>query len=666
VEAGNAAAVARLCRALDGMPLAIELAAPWLRTLTPHQLAERLDDRFALLTSGSRTALPRHQTLRAVVDWSWDLLSGAERALARRLAVFPAGATLAAAEAVSAGAVSAAAVSAAGAVSAAAVSAAGARSAQESVLPALDGLVGKSILTLQDGAGTAVGRYRMLETVRAYCLERLAEAGEETAVKDAFARYCLDLAETADAMLRTRDQVRWGHVLAAEQDNLHAALRWAIGRGDADTALRFVRSLGYFWVHLGHGEGDVLARETLALPPLPVASLRIAEARVICTLIAAGWSWDVEAVRETLTEALEDLRRCGAGSLTIHPLAAMAEPMMGLYDGDEELALSTFERYLTAPDPWMRAMARLYRASYHGTLGRMDGVEEDCRAALEEFRVLGDKWGMAITLAQLAEFTELRGDHRASIDALAQAGVLAQDLGAWGDRPYIVGRLALIRARSGDLAGAWTQWSAVVLAAAALGGLSESGRMLGMMRAEIAWRTGDLAEVTRCCAQVLDGIKDAKATWWQGLRGQVKARQALVAHATNDPERTRQLLHEALTAAAEWVERPPLAVVIDAVAAWTAAGGPACPVCSPLQRACPGGLPGLSPSEAAGRAAALLGAAHAVRGSFDEGSPEGPSVRAAAREVLGAEAFEAAYQRGRALSRENALALVTRALTLNQ
>ena len=103
VSAANAPAVARICRTLDGMPLAIELAAPWLRTLTPAQLAERLDDRFALLSGGSRTALPRHQTLRAVVDWSWDLLSDQERVLARRLAVFPAGATLAAAERVCAG-----------------------------------------------------------------------------------------------------------------------------------------------------------------------------------------------------------------------------------------------------------------------------------------------------------------------------------------------------------------------------------------------------------------------------------------------------------------------------------------------------------------------------------------------------------------------------------
>ena len=98
LDVGNAAPVAQICRTLDGMPLAIELAVPWLRTLTPAQLADRLDDRFALLTGGSRTSLPRHQTLRATVDWSWQLLSGPERALARRLAVFPGGATLTAAE----------------------------------------------------------------------------------------------------------------------------------------------------------------------------------------------------------------------------------------------------------------------------------------------------------------------------------------------------------------------------------------------------------------------------------------------------------------------------------------------------------------------------------------------------------------------------------------
>ncbi|HEY6296596.1 MAG TPA: BTAD domain-containing putative transcriptional regulator, partial [Streptosporangiaceae bacterium] len=229
--AANAAAVARICRTLDGMPLAIELAAVWLRTLTPAQLAERLDDRFALLTGGSRTALPRHRTLRAVVDWSWDLLAPAEQVLARRLAVFPAGATLAMAEQVCADDLLPSAA----------------------VLPALSGLVDQSIVTVSqtpDGGDRDLvtsPRYRMLETVRAYGLERLAEAGEQDQIRDAFAARYLDLAETADPQLRTADQGRWLRELAAEQDSLHAALRLAITRRDADTALRFVRALGWYW-----------------------------------------------------------------------------------------------------------------------------------------------------------------------------------------------------------------------------------------------------------------------------------------------------------------------------------------------------------------------------------------------------------------------------------
>jgi len=207
LDAGNAASVARICRTLDGMPLAIELAAVWLRTLTPDQLADRLDDRFALLTGGSRTALPRHQTLRAVVDWSWDLLSQPEQVLARRLAIFPGGATLAAAEQVCGDAL---------------LPAAG-------LLTVLSGLIDKSILTATENAGPAgpsgsALRYRMLETVRAYGLERLAEAGEQARLRDAFAAYYLDLAETTDPLLRAAGQGRWLRELTAEQDNMHAAV----------------------------------------------------------------------------------------------------------------------------------------------------------------------------------------------------------------------------------------------------------------------------------------------------------------------------------------------------------------------------------------------------------------------------------------------------------
>ena len=133
------------------------------------------------------------------------------------------------------------------------------------VLPALSGLVAKSILSAADGAGERGPRYRMLETVRAYGLERLAEAGEETAVRDAMAAYYLDFAETADPLLRTAQQRTWHRALTAEQDNINAALRWAIARRDAATALRFVRALGFYWTQRGRGEGDALAREVFAL-----------------------------------------------------------------------------------------------------------------------------------------------------------------------------------------------------------------------------------------------------------------------------------------------------------------------------------------------------------------------------------------------------------------
>jgi predicted ATPase/DNA-binding SARP family transcriptional activator len=614
LDDGNAAAVTRICRTLDGLPLAIELAAVWLRTLTPAQLAERLDDRFALLTGGSRTALPRHQTLRAVVDWSWDLLSQRERVLARRLALFPSGATLITAEQVCQDSLL----------------------PRAAVLPALSGLVDKSILTATEPAADSGPRYRMLETVRAYALERLAEAGEDAPVRDAFTAHYLNLAETADPLLRTAAQLRWFRELTAEQDNAHAALRWAISRGDADTALRLVRSLAYFWVQRGHGEGDSLARAVLGLP-VPPLTRPIAEARVICTLLAAGWTWDIESVRGPLTDSIAALSRWAQADdyATVHPIALLAEPMLTLYDGDSELALAQFERFSTAPDPWVRAWGSLYRASNRSSLGLMDGTEADCLAALREFRSLGEFWGTAITLAQLAEFAELRADHAASIAALEEAGELGRELGSWGDMSYIEGKLAIIRARAGDLGRARADLDQAERSAVARGTNTDTDRWLGFMRAELEWRAGDYPAAARACEQVLVAIADAQAVWWQSLRAHVKARLAMVALAEGDLPRCRELLVQALHAAGDWVEHPPLAGVLDALAAYA------------LRRGQAGD---------AELAATLLGGAHAVRGAFDESSLDAPAARAAATGALGEPAFDAAYQRGRELSRAAALA----------
>jgi predicted ATPase/DNA-binding SARP family transcriptional activator len=623
LDASNAQAVASICRNLDGLPLAIELATPWLRTLTPAQLAARLDDRFTLLTGGSRTARPRHQTLRAVVDWSWDLLSERERVLARRLAVFPSGATLTAAERVCAGQPGPEAVPL----------------PASTVLPTLAGLVGKSLLTRSDDQRDGEPRYRMLDTVRAYGLDRLAEAGEDAATRDAAARYYLELTETADPLLRTKAQAHWFRALTAEQDNLNAAIRWAVARQDADTALRIVRAMGYYWVQRGHGEADALCREVLALTPPPL-TIKLAEARVICALLAAGWNWDIERIRKPLTEAIEVLNGFGEDYAAFHPLVALAEPVLMQYDGATDQAQQQFERYIASGDPWLRAIGKVYISSYAVSLGRLDGAEDRCREGIAELRALGEQWGIALGLTMLAEFTELRADHAASIEVLTEAAALGRETGVWGDLGYVEARLAVIYARAGDLDRGYAELGRARRAMEARGGHVDADRWVAFMLAELASLAGDYAEVARRCEAVLATIADNEAPWWESLRAQVKARLAVAVLKQGHPERCVRLLREAVDAAAAWWERPSLAVILDAGAVYT------------LSSADAGDA-----TQAAELAARLLGAAHAVRGAFDESSLDAPPAREQARATLGADAFQARYDAALASDYEQALAL---------
>ncbi|HYN96447.1 MAG TPA: BTAD domain-containing putative transcriptional regulator, partial [Pilimelia sp.] len=276
--------VVTICRALDGMPLAIELAAARLRALPVREVAARLDDRFRLLTAGSRTARPRHQTLRAVVDWSWDLLDEAERALWRGLAVFAGGATVAAAERVCAGP--------------------GLPAAE--VLDRLAALVDKSLVVAMPD-----GRYGMLETIRAYGLERLVEAGAEDALRRAHATAFLALAEELAAGLRGGEQLGCLARLTADHDNVHAALRWAIAAGDAALATRFAAALGWYWWLRGRrGEGADLAAMAFALTgPVPPAVAGLAYA--LAAMNVAGGRSDVARAHRWLTRAAALARRAG-------------------------------------------------------------------------------------------------------------------------------------------------------------------------------------------------------------------------------------------------------------------------------------------------------------------------------------------------------------------
>ena len=242
----NAAAVAQICARLDGIPLAIELAAARVRVLPPRQLLERLDDRFRILTGGSRTALERHQTLRAAVDWSYDLLTEPERALFARLAVFAGGWTLEAAEQVGAGE--------------------GIESPE--VLDLLTRLADQSLVVAQEQPdGTA--RYRLLESLRQYGRDKLAARAEAPAVRDRHLAHFLALAERADPGLYGPDAPAWIERLEVEHDNLRAALDWALGpaagQGQAARGLRLAGALEYFWfLRVHRREGLARLQQALA------------------------------------------------------------------------------------------------------------------------------------------------------------------------------------------------------------------------------------------------------------------------------------------------------------------------------------------------------------------------------------------------------------------
>ncbi|MCL6732646.1 AfsR/SARP family transcriptional regulator [Streptomyces neyagawaensis] len=236
-------AAAEICRRLDGLPLAIELAAARLRMLTPRQIADRLDDRFRLLTSGSRTVLPRQQTLRAVVDWSWELLDEEERDVLRRLSVFAGGCDLAAAEAV----------------------------CGPAALEALGSLVDKSLVV---AAPTTNGgmRYRLLETVTEYAGARLAEAGTRPAAELAHRTYYRELARTTAPLLRGSGQRRANELLELEYENLRTALRHAVAERDEQEALCLILSLAWYWQMRDlKTEARHWATQVMALSPDPFA-----------------------------------------------------------------------------------------------------------------------------------------------------------------------------------------------------------------------------------------------------------------------------------------------------------------------------------------------------------------------------------------------------------
>ncbi|MFJ5075525.1 AfsR/SARP family transcriptional regulator [Streptomyces sp. NPDC088553] len=440
-------AAEEICRRLDGLPLAIELAAARLRMLTPRQIADRLDDRFRLLTSGARTVLPRQQTLRAVVDWSWDLLDEVERAVLRRLAVFTGGCDLAAAEAV--------------------CTDAGTGEVLD-VLDLLGALVDKSLVVA--GPGDEGMRFRLLETVAEYAGERLDESGERAAVERRHLTYYRELARRTDPELRGSGQVAAIARFGAEYGNLRTALHRAVDAHDEDEALVLVHSLLWYW-QMRDLRSDALhwARAAAALGPDPFTppAAPVVPLDEPCTAgpppLAEEQRWearrgvrlvelinmDHETGRWTSPAGMERLREMTAvyepglpqASRLPGSLAVFAVLLIGEAGRLRELLDTTIEACRRYGYDWELANALQMRANMFANRGDQ-AVEAiaDADESLELFVRLGDAWGAAEALSSRAEAQERRlSFEEAAADFEAAIGY-AERIGAQS-------QMALLRAR---------------------------------------------------------------------------------------------------------------------------------------------------------------------------------------------------------------------------
>ncbi|MFF1557075.1 BTAD domain-containing putative transcriptional regulator [Streptomyces sp. NPDC058279] len=463
-------AAAEICRRLDGLPLAIELAAARLRLLTARQIAERLDDRFRLLTSGSRTVLPRQQTLRAVVDWSWDLLDAPERAVLRRLSVFAGGCDLAAAEAVCAeagrpgsGRGEPGRGEAGPAESGRSEGGQGRETAARDgvdVLVTLGSLVDKSLVVAAPGPDGDM-RYRLLETVAEYAAERLAERpGDREATERRHLTHYRELARTTEPLLRGHGQRAAGERLALEYENIRTALRRAIAVKDTGEVLCLVHSLGWYWhmhdlrAETRHWSGlaAALGPDPFAPPALPAEPVRerivdspppysgelLTEAwrgvRMMCLTSrdqnSADWSTpEVRAQIETIVRVYRPglPQTCQVpGALWIYAVMINGDPelLRRILDATVETSRELGYRWAYATALQLRANILANRADWSGDAAR------DAEESLAVFRELGDAWGCAEALSARAESLEKRGEYARAAEDFRAAIAYAERLGA--------------------------------------------------------------------------------------------------------------------------------------------------------------------------------------------------------------------------------------------
>jgi predicted ATPase/class 3 adenylate cyclase len=412
----NAPAVAQICHQLDGVPLAIELAAARVKVMAVEQIAARLNDRFRLLTGGSRTALPRHQTLRAAIDWSYGLLSEPERQVLRRLSVFAGGWSLEAAEAVCAGE--------------------GLEGWEALELQAH--LIDKSLVLLEQTPG-GEARYRLLGTIRQYAADRLVEAGEAAATRDRHFDWYLDLAQKAEPELRGARSAEWLERLEQEHENLRAALEWSVAReDDGEPALRLAGELGRFWYtrsYFDEGSHWLEVARTKA-----VAAAAAPQARALRWSAALKVQQGIrDQARELLEQALKLYRELDDKRGLARALISMGNVHLG--GSDPEVGRPFYEEGLAAARKVGDMRDAATALGNLGELARLGGDLESARTYYQESvdaHGESETEGLSVSLFNLGQLSLLandsataRGLYHASLTISAKLGARTMIAAAW-------------------------------------------------------------------------------------------------------------------------------------------------------------------------------------------------------------------------------------------
>ena len=468
VDKDNAPFIAQICHRLDGIPLAIELAAARVKVLSVDQISKRLDDRFRLLTGGARTALPRQQTLRALIDWSYDLLSNTERLLFLRLSVFAGGWTLEAAEEVCVGD--------------------GIDSFE--VLDLLSQLVNKSLVVVIEKSKSGETRYRMLETIRQYAREKLLETGGSEVVHQRHLAYFVQLAERAEPELYTSKQVFWFHHLDNEFDNLRIALEWGL-TSDVKAGLRLLVSLRFFWEirSLFREVGDWSTRLLERYHDKDILRTR---ALILCShsILQLGNFIQARAMAEQSLQLSRTLHEQAAEAFSLWGLGVvivgqgdvrhgipMVEESLALYQrlGDEigttvtTAWLSLNHNDMDRSKAYIKEGLRLSRELGHlswiaaclNVLAQRVIWEGDLSSPipwLEEARLinrqLGDVAGEGFVLLIYGILAYWQGDYQQACSHLEEAMELTEKVGSYMSALWARVNLAYTRLRQGDMAQA--------------------------------------------------------------------------------------------------------------------------------------------------------------------------------------------------------------------